>query len=72
MGILVHGCIGGPVVSAQVARKLPDPDIDDIDKMTSEDSTLPYNDDKMQKMITLVKIAKGRLLCQNGIAVTGL
>jgi hypothetical protein len=48
------------------------PDIDGIDMMTSKDSTLPYDDDKMQKMISLVQIAKGNSLCKNGIAVTNL
>ena len=44
------------------------PNIDGIDMMTSKTSTLPYDDNKMQKMITLVQIAKGKLLCDNEIA----
>ena len=40
------------------------PDIDGIDMMTSKDSTLPYDDDKMQKMIALVQIAKGEIVVQ--------
>jgi len=48
------------------------PDIDGIDMMTSKDSTLPYDDDKMQKMIALVQIAKGKSFCKNGMAVTDL
>jgi hypothetical protein len=40
--------------------------------MTSKTSTLPYDDDKMQKMITLVQIAKGKLLCKNVAAATDL
>jgi len=48
------------------------PNIDGIDVLTSKDSTLPFDDDKMQKMITLVQIAKGKLLCENDIVVTDL
>ena len=48
------------------------PNIDGIDVLTSKDSTLPYDDDKLQKMISLVQIAEGKLLCKNGIAVTDL
>ena len=48
------------------------PNVDGIDIMTSKYSTLPYDEDKMQKMISLVQIAKGNLLCKNGIVVTNL
>jgi len=40
------------------------PDNNGIDMMTSKTSTLPYDDDKMQKMITLVQIAKGKIVVQ--------
>jgi hypothetical protein len=49
-----------------------DYDVDGIDMMTSKVSTLPYDNDKMQKMITLVEKAKGKSLCKNGLAVTDL
>jgi hypothetical protein len=70
MGILVHGCMGELMGLRQSCTQVPD--IDGIDIMTSKTSTLPYDDDKMQKMITLVQIAKGKLLRNNGIAVTDL
>jgi hypothetical protein len=47
-------------------------DIGGLDMMTSKTSTLPYNDDEMQKMITLVEKAKGKSLCNNGITITDL
>ena len=70
MGILAHGCMGEPMGLRPSCTQVPD--TDGIDMMTSKDSTLPYDDDKMQKMITLVQIAKGKSLCKNGIAVTDL
>jgi len=33
--------------------------MDTLDVMTSRSSTLPYDDDQMQKMIVLVQKAKG-------------
>jgi len=39
-------------------------DMDCLDMMTSSTSTLPYDDDKMQKMITLVEKAKGKVIVQ--------
>jgi hypothetical protein len=41
---------------------MKDPNIDGIDVMTSKCSTLPYDDDKMQKMIRLVQKAKSTTL----------
>jgi hypothetical protein len=52
--------------------RMNDSDISCIDMLTSRTSTLPYDDDKMQKMISLVEKAKGRLLHKNGIDVTDL
>jgi hypothetical protein len=40
--------------------------------LTSKDSTSPYDDEKMQKMIGLVQNAKGMLLCKREISLTDL
>ena len=37
--------------------------IDTIDTITSKSSTLPYDDDTMQKMIELVRNAKSTPVC---------
>ena len=39
------------------------PNIDTEDTLTSKFSTLPYEDEKMQKMISLVQNAKGTSFC---------
>ena len=72
MGMLVHGCMGESMGLGPSCMQVPD--IDGIDIMTSKTSTLPYDDNKMQNMITLVQIAKGKLLCKNvrGVVVTDL
>jgi hypothetical protein len=70
MGILAHGCMGEPLDLRPSCTQVPD--IDDIDIMTSKTSILPYDGDKMQKMITLLQIAQGKSFCKNGIAVTDL
>ena len=38
--------------------------VDTKDILTSKVSTFPYDDEKMQKMISLVQNAKGMLLCK--------
>ncbi len=62
--MLAYGCIGESVCLG--------PNFDGInlrryqDILTSKISTLPYDDDKMQKMINFVQNAKGTLLCNKG------
>jgi len=56
MGILAHGCIGGPM---SLNFTMEQTNVDTLDVMTSRSSTLPYDDDQMQKMIKLVQKAKG-------------
>ena len=67
LGILAHGFMGELMRLGPTCMQVPD--IDGIDMMTSKTSTIPYDDDKMQKMISLVQIAKGKFLRKNGIEV---
>ena len=64
MGMLAHGCIGESVIVRQILIRQPN--IDNKDTLTSKFSTLPYDDEKMQKMISLVQNAKSTSLCNNG------
>ena len=64
MGVLVHGCVGEPIQSVSGLTRKKNSDMDCLDMMTSKTSTLPYDDDKMQKMITLVEKAKGKSLLE--------
>ena len=41
---------------------MEEPNINGIDMMTSTCSTLPFDDDKLEKMIRLVQDAKSRTL----------
>jgi hypothetical protein len=73
IGMLAHGCVGEPMALGSLGpSRMNDSDINCIDMLTSRTSTLPYDDDKMQKMISLVEKAKGKLLHKNGIEVTDL
>ena len=60
MGFLTHGCIGEPLnLNLNFEHERPtEADPEALDVMTSRSSTLPYDDDKMQKMIELVQKAK--------------
>ena len=57
MGMLMHGCVGKPIFTESDFQKLAN--IDDVDVITSKDSTFPYSDDTMRRMIRLVQAAKG-------------
>ena len=58
--MLVHGCVGEPIQLVSGSTCIKDSDMDCLDIMASKTSTIPYDDDKMQKMITLVEKAKGK------------
>ena len=58
MGVLAHGCIGELMILSWTLS-MKDNNFDTIDVMTSRSSTLPYDNDQMQKMIELVQKAKG-------------
>ena len=62
MGMLAHGCVGEPIHFVSDSTCMKYSDMDCLDMMTSKTSTFPYDDDKMQKMITLVEKAKGKSL----------
>ncbi len=62
--MLAHGCIGEPMGLRQKVDERTH--IDSKDTLTSKLSTLPYDDEKMQKMINLVQNAKGTSLLNKG------
>jgi hypothetical protein len=64
MGILVHGCVGEPMVWS--CGSVNEPNIDTVDVLTTKYSTLLYDDVTMQKMIELVQKAKGTSLYNKG------
>jgi hypothetical protein len=56
MGILSHGCVGELCDCGSSSQEV---NIDTIDRMTSSVPTLPCDIDTLQKMIEVVKTAKG-------------
>ena len=61
MGMLMHGCVGEPIFPGPGFRN--EANIDTVDVITSKDSTFPYDDDTMRKMIQLVQAAKSTSVC---------
>ena len=59
--MLIHGCVGEPIFPGPGFQK--EANIDTIDVITSKDSTFPYDDDTMRKMIQLVQAAKSTSVC---------
>jgi hypothetical protein len=53
----MHGCVGEPIFPGLGFQR--DANNETVDVITSKDSTFPYDDDKMHKMIQLVRAAKG-------------
>jgi hypothetical protein len=68
MGMLSHGCMGGFMVLFPALARF---NTRTADVLTSGNSTVPYDSDKMLKMMKLVQNARGvRVRCRENDMLT--